>query len=193
MATWSQASSAASENLHPCMASWELTLGVGGPGGLRRRCFSPHPPPRAGLLGRGPMRLSASLQGVAGRVGAMLPGAASRLPRDPSSSRYLRLSLQGFHIPPRIQAKLGKNHKQAAHVDKREGLTAPGEGKNQPGGAQQTPCTFSRNLCGVRALEQEDPAGPSEDGGPTLGFPSPRRQTALAVYPSLREELGAIF
>lgn len=117
----------------------------------------------------------------------MLPGAASRLPRDPSSSPL------SSGLSHRIQAKLGKNHKQAAHLDKREGLTAPGEGKNQPGGAQQTPCTFSQNLCGVHTLEQEDPAGPSEDGGPTLGFPSPRRQTALAVHPSSREELCAIF
>lgn len=174
MATWSQASSAASENLHPCMASWELTLGVGGPGGLRRRCFSPHPPPRAGLLGRGPMRLSASLQGVAGRVGAMLPGAASRLPRDPSSSRYLRLSLQGFHIPPRIQAKLGKNHKQAAHMLTRGKVSQPlGKERISPGVHSKHRVLSPGTCAGFAPWSRKTQPGLQKTGAPRSVFLRP--------------------
>lgn len=92
MATWSQASSAASENLHPFMPSQGLTRGGGGREASQDR-VSPHS--RSSLYSGAPPagvpRVQARRCGGRGRGAAC--GAASLLPRDPWSCRRPRLSL----------------------------------------------------------------------------------------------------
>lgn len=85
MATWSQPSSAASENLHPFMPSQELTRW--GPGRPHKTVFVPTacPSSTAGL--RWVSRVSKHvIGGKGGERAAPLPGVAALLPGDPSSS-----------------------------------------------------------------------------------------------------------
>lgn len=188
MATWSQASSAASENLHPCMASRELTLGVGAPGSLRRRCCSPN---RVLPLERGS---SAGVPCIPachcrGRQGGQARCSRVRLPGSPGTPRApstLPLLFGAF------TSHLGAKQSWGRSTNKPPMLT---RGKvSQPLGKERiSPRVHSKHRvlshepCGVRG-----PGAGRPSRGPTLRFPSPRRQPAF-FYPSLREEFCAIF